>query len=770
MLKTSLGRTLGVALLAPLLACSGASDGRIARAPLPPYLGFPDHAPAGNWRTVAAFPNLQFTNAVRLVHEPRTHRYYVAEREGRLWSFPDDDPKTKEKNLVLDLSPHTQGYFDSGLLGLAFHPEFGKPGSPHAGEFFVWYNQTDRPKTPAEVEPPRETPKRERMSRFHIATGNRLSRFRLSPGSTRADPASERVLIDQRNETVFHEGGGMFFHPKDAFLYLSLGDDDEPKNAQRLDAGLFSGVIRIDVDCDRRLSHPIRRQPLAGKTAHYCIPNDNPFVDPAGKALEEFWSLGLRSPHTLTVDAKTLDVWSGDVGEAAREEIDLIERGGNYQWPYLEGTLPHAARPAVLHGAERPPAHEYQHGLHACVIGGPVYRGAAFPRLDGHFLFGDNASNYIWALDVKAPGSKPILLARLAGPTGYRGGLASLAAGAHDEILLVRMGAARIFKLIPLREPPPVLPARLSETGAFGKLQPLTPRRGLVPYDVRVSHWADGAVFRRWIAVPDNTTIRFSAHKEWQFPSGSVLVQHLELPSDARRAERTRPVETRFLVFGKDGEGYGVTYRWREDGSDADLVRESATVELPVRNENGREEPQPWFLPGPDDCLSCHSSAAGSALGVSTRQLNRPLGSGGDSAPNQLQAWSDARLFDHALDAATISAAPRLVDPNDASASRRDRVRSYLDVNCSHCHRPGGLNTLFDARASTPFAKTGLLDGEVLNPLNMENARVVAPGDPGRSILFLRLYATGPIAMPPIGKNKVDQRAADLVRDWIAEP
>ena len=106
-------------------------DGPVARSAVPAYLNFPHATPEGPWKTIPAFPHLRFNFAVRLLYEPRTARYYVIEREGRIWSFADDR-NTHEKRLVLDLSSHTQGYFDCGLLGLAFHPDFGVAGRPGA--------------------------------------------------------------------------------------------------------------------------------------------------------------------------------------------------------------------------------------------------------------------------------------------------------------------------------------------------------------------------------------------------------------------------------------------------------------------------------------------------------------------------------------------------------------------------------------------------------------------------------------------------------------
>src|SRR4030095_13702535 len=163
-------------------------------------------------------------------------------------------------------------------------------------------------------------------------------------------------------------------------------------SAQRLNRGLFSGVLRIDVDQNPARSHPIRRQPRSGGTgsppsysANYFIPNDNPFLDPAGTILEEFWAIGLRSPHRMTLDRLTQTIWLGDVGQDRFEEVSTIVRRGNGQWPYREGfqTGPRS-RPVVLLGVEQPPVYDYPHESgNNCVIGGYVYRGTRFPDISG---------------------------------------------------------------------------------------------------------------------------------------------------------------------------------------------------------------------------------------------------------------------------------------------------------------------------------------------------------------------------------------------------
>jgi hypothetical protein len=255
---------------------------------------------------VEAFPNISFDDPLSLQEAPGTGYLFVTEREGRIYAFRNE-PDASSKITSLDLSDRNQGGNDSGVQSLTFHPEFGVEGSPNRDYVYVAYAFSTDPLV--DRTPPRRTP-----------TSSRLSRFTMNPSTLVIDPASELVLIDQQDQSVWHQGGAAFFGPEDGFLYLSVGDEGlyncQLGNCQRIDNDLFSGVLRIDVDQrGGDISHPIRVQPKTGATANYYIPNDNPFVGRPG-ALEEFYALGLRSPHRMTHDA--VDLTSRGSGRWAR--------------------------------------------------------------------------------------------------------------------------------------------------------------------------------------------------------------------------------------------------------------------------------------------------------------------------------------------------------------------------------------------------------------------------------------------------------------------
>jgi uncharacterized repeat protein (TIGR03806 family) len=301
-------------------------------------------------------------------------------------------------------------------------------------------------------------------------------------------------------------------------------------------------------------------------------------------------------------------------------------------------------------------------------------------------------------------------------------------------------------------------PRLLSQVGVFSDLATLTPIPELMPYDINVSFWSDGAEKQRWIGVPAGERIKFSADGEWTFPPGTMFVKNFELPADELSSGRRALIETRVLVCGADGGVSGASYQWREDGSDAELVNEAVTARVGGKGE------RTWYFPGRDDCRVCHTPAAGGVLGVKTRQINRPLRAGME---NQLTVWDRRGLFEHGLGPIKPERLAKLSAAKDSSASIEERARSYLDANCANCHRPGGVAGNFDARYSTPLARQNLIDGPVLIDLGIDRARVISPHDVWRSIALARVETPDLTRMPPLAHERVDKEGAGLLRAWI---
>jgi uncharacterized repeat protein (TIGR03806 family) len=309
------------------------------------------------------------------------------------------------------------------------------------------------------------------------------------------------------------------------------------------------------------------------------------------------------------------------------------------------------------------------------------------------------------------------------------------------------------------------LPPLLSQTGAFENTHDLTPAKSLIPYDLIVSFWSDGADKIRYASLPDEK-IKFSPTGEWSFPAGTVFVKTFELPVDETNPSLKRRLETRLLVRDEAGGVYGVTYKWRADNSDADLLTTNLTETISVKTATGVRT-QTWYYPSRQDCLTCHTPNAGLVLGVKTRQLNRDLTYPSGNSDNELRTWNHLGLFDTNLDETCIQNLPALARFEDNNRSLEERARSYLDANCAQCHRPNGTVAYFDARFDTPLAKQGLIDGPVLIDQRIDKSRVVAPNDIWRSILLLRASSTDGLKMPPLARNRVDEKGMALLTQWI---
>jgi uncharacterized repeat protein (TIGR03806 family) len=725
----------------------------------------------GSWSTVIAYPNLPFLDALGVLPMPGSNQLVVWEREGRVYSFVDS-ATTSAKTLMLDLSDRCQGWDDMGLLSLAFHPNF-----VNNHYVYLWYNWVP----PGTVVGDATT-----RPDQNISTHQRLARFTYQPATGKLDPASEYILIDQVDHHSWHNGGGMFFHPRDGFLYLTNGNDNATQNDQTITGGFFGCLLRIDVD--KRggvISQPptLRAQEEVGPNwpNAYYVPKSNPFVN-SGQVLKEIFALGLRSPDHATYDPVSRRIFISDVGESSYEELNLIEPtdpgGLNFQWSQIEGLHGDLVPPYI--GVNKRPILDYDHGQGNAVIGGYVYRGSQFPDLYGKYIFGDNVFGTIWYMDEThglAPAGKVALATLPDGPGPKSGanylGLSAFGYDTHGELLMCQMSsvAGHLYKLARSGAPTAQMPLTLSETGVFSNLADLTPSTGFTAYDVNTPLWSDGAHKARWMAIPDGEAIGYASSGEWTFPNGSVFVKHFELPIDETDPSRIRRLETRILVRDATGYVYGGSYKWRTDNSDADLVINAVTEDITIAEAGGDLRVQPWFFPGRQDCRSCHTRGAGGVLGLNTPQSNRDhLFTESGLSDNQLRAWNHAGYFSPALDEATLPTLTKFYALDDASATIEQRARSYLDANCAHCHRPGEAPAFWDARIELPLSTANIINGPVSNALGVIGARVIVPGDLTRSILHKRLgTATATYKMPPLAKNTVDTAALALIDQWIGE-
>ncbi len=713
-------------------------------------------ASPGRFTVKNAFPGIQFFEPVLIREHPAfPGTFLVAERWGRI-ELLQKTADGFERKTFLDMRNEVSRtpLKEDGLLGFCFHPTLtdtaGKP------QVFVFYT--------------------------HMLNGQRvirLSRLTLTDSLLEVQPGTQQVLIEQNKVSPVHNGGGLEFG-QDGFLYVGVGDDgsgnDELQNSQRIDRNLFSGILRIDVDEQGGdVSHPIRRQPENGRTQHYFIPNGNPFAGEPN-VLEEFWCLGLRNPWRFSMDSTSAGVWVGDVGQDKVEEINFVVAGSNCEWSFNDGNQPFplsylkGTPPEKLIGKRTSPRHIYDHeGLHNCVIGGFVYQGQRFPELHGSYLLGDCGSNRVWSL-VRQPDGAWQRQELLSLPVG-QGRLVSFGTDSQNEVYfcLLSGGVAAengsIFTIAD-RIDLNVIPRRLSQTGLFTDVAKLQPHPELLPYEVNLSFWSDRAQKQRWLKLPAGTQLGYSDKGVWSTPVGTVLVKHFDLPTDERHPESMKRLETRVLVRTDESSVYGMTYRWNPEETDAELVTEPESVPVEWIDAIGRKHQQSWYFPSSADCLECHRQRAGSVLGICTPQWNRAITTSAGSV-NQIQEWSRRGLLDRVPD--VINPEECFARPEDETASVTHRVRSYLAVNCGHCHRAHtGIPAAFDATWDDNTSPVALEQVPLRKPMGKQFHKLLVPGNPETSALYRRLTSLEVHQrMPPIGHGVIDPDGEKLFRNWI---
>lgn len=696
----------------------------------------------------------------------------ASQQNGIVWQLDLGDPTASR--IILDLSASTFSDGESGLFGVIAHPRFADPEADGHHRAFVFYC----------------------AKRQGSGISNRLSRFTWDPARKCLDATSEVILIEQEDEQNWHNGGAMVFG-SDGFLYLTLGDEggtyDVLENSQKIDKDLFSGVLRIDVDCrGGTISHPIAKQPRTGKTAHYFIPSDNPWCGTAG-ALEEFYAIGLRSPHNMFIDHRTGDIFLTDVGHSTREELNRLSKGANFGWAWIEGDVPYekgpfgGVRPVPLLGTEVAPSLSYPHKEgNICIIGGTVYAGDTFPQLTGKVLIGDLGSGRVWAWGMPAgagmPAQQELIATIVSEQSRSLVGIASTGSG--EVIVATHLG--ELFRLAS-REPidrSGTLPQKLSETGIFKDLATLTPAEGIIPYEINSPLWSDGAEKRRWMAIPGDGTdpspksdrIIFSKDDRWSFPVGSTFIKHFELPVDLDHPGRVKRLETRVIVRDSSGGIWGVTYRWNDDDSEAFLLpADGLTEDIVVRKGQAVDHAVSWTYPSRDACLSCHNGATGGILGLSTAQLNRPItypatGRHGD----QLRSLNAVGYFSRnpkvmkPIRPQNFFLLERMAAPSDSRAPLAKRVDAYFSANCSHCHRPGYLRLDMDLRHGVPMAERSIIGKPADVPTQGGEGKRVAPMHPELSEIYLRMSSTTPsLHMPPVGTKVIDDEGVKLIAEWI---
>ncbi len=684
-------------------------------------VGAPDPPPP--YRLVRAFPRISFTGPVCIDQEPTSDRLMVVEYGGKIYSFVPGDPGGR-KEIFLD--------YRRAISSFSFHPRYAENG------FIFVFSHIDPNAKPEEQK-------------------SRVSRFRVEPGShpPRCRPESETIIVEWPGGG--HNGGEAKIGP-DGYLYIATGDStggSDPKATGQGVDDLLSVMMRLDVE-----------HPDPGRA--YSIPADNPFVGIPG-ARPEIWAYGFRNPWRFSFDPDTGQPWVGDVGQDLWEMIELVSRGSNHGWSVREGT--HPFHPSKPRGPTPfvPPVVEHHHSECRSITGGYVYREAKFPELRGVYLYGDYQYGKMWGLRHDHAAGKVTWHQELA-DTAVR--ISSFGIDRAGSVYALDYDRGEIYQL---ERRPPVgsglqFPRKVSETGLFRSVAGHEVAPGVIPYTINVPFWSDGAHKERFLALPGDARITFTEGGAWAFDDGAVTVKSFSLDMEEGNPASRRRIETRIMVK-QDDHWVGYTYAWDDRQSDAFLVEAPGldrTYSIKDGKAPGGVRRQVWHYPSRNECMFCHSRAAGFVLGLNTPQMNRDHDYGG-VVDNQLRTLDHIGLFRQPL-SRTPSTYATFPDPFRASATDLTaRVKAYLHVNCAICHvSDGGGNSLMELSFGTKLEDARIVDERpIQDAMGLADARLIAPGDPERSVLYRRVARRGPGQMPPTSSNVVDSRGAELLREWI---
>ena len=368
-------------------------------------------SPTVQFTAIEAFPQLSFESPVELTHaNDNSGRLFVLEQAGVIKVFKKK-AQVNKAGIFLDINKTVKSGGEMGLLGLAFHPEYKKNGY-----FYVNYTVAN--------------PLRTVVSRFSVSKNN------PDQADDQADPGSEQVLLTIRQPYSNHNGGKLAFGP-DGYLYISIGDGGsagDPQNNGQNKASLLGKILRIDVN-------------KQSGGLPYGIPADNPFVSES-TSRPEIYAYGLRNPWRFSFDKKTGQLWTGDVGQNDLEEINIIEKGGNYGWRIKEARKCYNPKTNCVEKGLIEPVFQYNHtNGDISITGGLIYRGKQLADLQGKYIYADYASGRVWALTYDSPQhvTNKVLINRA-------GSLSAFGEDEDQEIYICDHSGGKILSLAQVRK------------------------------------------------------------------------------------------------------------------------------------------------------------------------------------------------------------------------------------------------------------------------------------------------------------------------------
>jgi glucose/arabinose dehydrogenase len=538
------------------------------------------------------------------------------------------------------------------------------------------------------------------------------------------DPEPTRLLLSRRNNCwrhddgtfqSVHHGGTLHFDPRDGRLVVGLGEMNRSELAGD-PSSLEGAFLAIDIDAPGGSGVPGVYAPA------------------------EVLGWGFRNPWKWSFDRETNEIWVGDVGGRRFEELGRLERGGHHGWPVFEAETCRR-EPCVL-APRVAPAYSYDHGDGCAVIGGYVYRGQALPDLRGVYLFSDFCNGRISGLFPDGEGGvRESLLAH----TEIK--ISSFAQGPQGEIYVVEIGG-RIHRITAWSAAEDVaLPRLLSASGCLPENED-----DLIAFDVLAPLWSDGAAKRRWLSIPPDSQIGIDEHGDLDFPRGTVFVKEFSFGG--------RPLETRLLARHEDGTWNGTSYAWRADSSDAELVAPAGETRWL------EDEHLDWRFPGRQECMRCHTVAAGRTLGAELAQMHAAVG-GDDPISILVDRGALEAVVVERLRAA-MAFPSWFDDPADEEEMERS-LGGYLHANCSFCHQPDGIaRTSIDFRFFEWPHNTGVCGVDIeYGFLPVAKLLRLTPGDARRSAVWQRMRDLGEHRMPPLATERADDLATARLAVWI---
>jgi uncharacterized repeat protein (TIGR03806 family) len=651
------------------------------------------------------YPNLPNLYApVAMYMAPGDSSYwYVVIQTGQVRRF-ENNAAVNSVSTFIDISSRVVSGGETGLLGMAFHPNFATNGY-----VYLSYTADDG------------------------GLVSRISRFTLDSTGQALDPASEQIILTVSQPYSNHNGGQIAFGP-DGYLYIGFGDGGggNPQGNSQNTSNLLGSVLRIDVG--------------DGSSGSYTIPPDNPFVNSGGRP--EIFAYGFRNPWRWTFDRTTGDFWLGDVGQDNYEEIDKVTNGGNYGWKIMEGTHCYNATSCDQTGLILPVA-EYDHTQGIAVTGGYVYRGTEVPFLYGQYLYGDYGTGKIWALQQTGQGQ--YASTELLDTSLY---IASFAEDHNGELYIVNLNG-NILKITGGSSgQQSQIPNLLSDWGCFQASDITSFSDSVIPYNINALLWSDHADKGRFMAIPDNTTIDIDNQGRFDLPVGSVVGKNFRLNG--------KLIETRLLLHFQQPYGWkGYSYEWNDSETEATLLTTANDKDF-----NGQTWHYPSRAECEICHTTVAGFTLGPEIGQLNRSFIYTRNN--NTEANQLITLQDINVLSRPLSEAEKSTTFYAIDDTAYSAERRARSYLHTNCAiCHQPGGTGGgnmdlrMDTSLENTGICNVAPLGDSMG-LINPV------IVSPGDPNNSILVLRMENLGQYRMPPLATSVVDTQAVTVIREWIS--